>query len=136
MNIDITTPALLFPAISLLLLAYTNRFLVIAQLIRELHSKYKQEKDEIIIKQIQSLRKRVDLIKKMQAIGIASLFLCVLCMFLLFAGEIEIGKYMFGLSLLLLLISLGYSFREIQISVYALNLRLSDLENLEQSKSN
>ncbi|MCA2005494.1 MAG: DUF2721 domain-containing protein, partial [Ignavibacterium sp.] len=96
MNIDVTTPALLFPAISLLLLAYTNRFLTIATLIRSLHKNYKENPDTALLGQIENLRKRVYLIKHMQGVGVASLFFCVFCMFLLFAGQIEIGKYVFG----------------------------------------
>lgn len=69
------------------------------------------------------------LIRNMQALGIASLFSCVLCMFLLFAGEIWLGKIIFGIGLLLLLSALGLSFREIQISVEALDMALADMEN-------
>ena len=129
MDIDVTTPALLFPAISLLLLAYTNRFLSLAALIRDLHSSYLKEPDEIIYRQIGNLRYRVMLIKQMQAFGVASLLFCVFCMFVLFAGWIQAGKIIFGISLGLMMISLWLSFREVQISVDALNLRLSDLES-------
>lgn len=127
MNIDVSTPALLFPAISLLLLAYTNRFLVIAGRIRDLHSRYRDTSDVLLMRQIENLRKRVMLIRNMQAIGILSLLLCVVCMFVLFAGYPALGKYIFGTSLGLLAISLGISFREIQISTVAINLELSDL---------
>jgi hypothetical protein len=128
MDIDVTTPALLFPAISLLLLAYTNRFLTLAQLIRELHARYKVEPDEIIYQQIGNLRYRVMLIKQMQAFGVASLLFCVVCMFFLFAGWMLAGKIIFGISLVLMMISLILSLREVQVSVGALNLTLSDLE--------
>ncbi|WP_020526722.1 DUF2721 domain-containing protein [Flexithrix dorotheae] len=128
MEITLTTPALLFPAISLLLLAYTNRFLAIASLIRNLHSKYTEEPNGKIMGQIENLNKRLYLIRSMQAIGISSLFLCVFCMFLLFAGEIFLGKITFGISLLLLMISLAFSIREIQISANALKIQLSDLK--------
>lgn len=128
MEIDLTTPALLFPAISLLLLAYTNRFLTIASLIRGLYKEYEQQNDATLLGQILNLRQRVNLIKSMQAYGIASLFLCVLCMFLLFAGNEPAGKFVFGASLILLLVSLGISLREIQISTQALNLQLGEME--------
>jgi hypothetical protein len=129
MDFTLTTPSLLFPAVSLLLLAYTNRFLALATLIRTLHSTYKTNPDQVILDQLKNLRYRVTLIRNMQSMGIASLFLCVLCMFILFAGHYEIGKYIFGASLLLLMWSLGLSIREIQISVNALNLHLSDIEH-------
>ena len=128
MDINLTTPALLFPAISLLLLAYTNRFLALATLIRTLHAKYKEDPHDAILGQIKNLRKRVILIRNMQAFGVLSLLLCVVCMFLLFANEQIAGRYTFGLSLILLIISLGLSVFEIQISVKALKLQLSDME--------
>ncbi|MEM1137656.1 MAG: DUF2721 domain-containing protein, partial [Bacteroidota bacterium] len=122
-----TTPALLFPAISLLLLAYTNRFLAIASLIRGLHAQYKKEKTNIIYGQIKNLKLRLNLIKNMQTLGISSLFMCVLCMFLLYAQLLIVGEIIFGISLVLLMISLSMSIWEIQISVKALNIQLSDL---------
>jgi len=128
MEITLTTPALLFPAISLLLVAYTNRFNTIGGRIRTLHSLYKDNQDDILVGQIESLRKRVYLIRNMQAFGVASLFSCVLCLFVLFAGKILIGKIIFGLSLILMMISLGLSFQEILISVQALKLELSDMQ--------
>ncbi len=133
MEINVTTPALLFPAISLLLLAYTNRFLTIATLIRSLHKDYRENPDQILLGQINNLRKRVYLIKHMQGIGVASLFLCVLCMFLLFAGQIELGKLTFGISIILLMVSLILSLREITISVDALELHLKDIESLPKN---
>ena len=134
MTIDLTTPALLFPAISLLLLAYTNRFLTLANLIRELHARYKQSHDQLIPGQIANLRYRVVLIRNMQAFGVASLLLCVVCMFVLFLGWVEVGEWIFALSLVLMAVSLLLSFREIQVSVDALNIRLRDLEDHPESQ--
>jgi len=129
MEITLTTPALLFPAISLLLVAYTNRFNTIGGRIRALHSLYKENPDDTILTgQIESLRKRVYLIRNMQAVGVASLFFCVVCLFVLFAGKILVGKIIFSLSLILMMISLGLSFREILLSVNALNIELSDMQ--------
>jgi len=123
---------LLFPAISLLLLAYTNRFLTLAQLIRSLHQNYKDNRNNILLGQIKNMRKRVHLIKHMQGVGVASLTVCVICMFLLFSGNDVWGKYTFGLSLILLLISLVLSLWEIAISVDALELHLNDIEEKEK----
>ena len=134
MDLNLTTPAILFSTLSLLLLAYTNRFLGLASRIRDLHSKYSERPDKVIKEQIESLRYRVVLIKHMQLYGILSLFMCTLCMFVLFAGWVAVGKVIFGLSLILLLISLGISIREIQISVHALNLALLDMEGNEPPK--
>jgi len=134
MNIDLTTPALLFPAISLLLLAYTNRFLTLATLIRALHTKYKEDPHEILLGQIRNLRKRVILIRNMQAFGVLSLLLCVVCMFLLFGDRQMAGRITFGVSLVLLIISLALSVYEIQISVKALKLHLGDMEEFKPRK--
>ena len=128
MEINLTTPALLFPALSLLLLAFTNRFVVLANLIRKLHDQYRETPQAIIFGQIQNLRKRVSLIKNMQAAGILSMLLCVVCMLLLFAGLAFVGKVVFAVSLLAMMISLTLSLMEISMSVGALNLVLSDLE--------
>ncbi|QSE96582.1 DUF2721 domain-containing protein [Fulvivirga lutea] len=130
MLINLTTPALLFPAISLLLLAYTNRFLAIATLIRSLHQKHisNPEHPTPIIGQIENLRSRLSLIKMMQVFGVSSFFLCVLSMLFLFQNAAKVGSWIFGASMILLLISLAISLRELQISTKALNLELSDME--------
>lgn len=133
MEINLTTPALLFPAISLLLLAFTNRFLALAALIRGLRKQYDVDHDRGLLAQIQNLNKRVLLIRNMQAFGILSLLLCVVCMFALFLNEALIGKILFGLSLVFMMISLSLSLREILISVNALRLELS--KTLEESNS-
>jgi hypothetical protein len=125
---DLTTPAVLFPAISLLLLAYTNRFLGLATLIRSLHDRHQARPDQRLVAQIGNLRYRVLLIRNMQAAGVLSLFVCVTCMMLLFAGQELLAKCAFGLSLVLMAVSLAISLVEIQISVNALNLQLGDLQ--------
>ena len=130
MRLSLTTPAVLFSAISLLLLAYTNRFLTIAQLVRTLHAKYKEKPDNLIFSQIRNLRKRIQLIQNMQIFGIISLLLCVGCMFLLYIEWIAIAEIIFGIALILLIASLGLSAWEIKISVHALNLHLSDIEEV------
>lgn len=135
MEFTLTTPALLFPAISLLLLAYTNRFMALASLLRSLKSQYIEKQNPNIIGQLTNLRKRIDLIRYMQACGIGSFFFCVFSMLLLFGGQVLIAKIVFGGSLFLLMISLYLSFREITISVKALNLEFADLQNLfEENK--
>ncbi|MFT5700657.1 MAG: hypothetical protein ACI8ZB_003538 [Desulforhopalus sp.] len=128
MDITITTPALLFPAVTFLLVAYTSRFLAINARIRNLYERYQEKSDEVIIAQIISLKKRVVLIRNMQACGVAGLFLCVFCMLMLFGGWVQLGKIFFTGSLLLLLASLGISLVEIFISVDAISIELRDFE--------
>lgn len=127
-KLSLTTPALLFSAISLLLLAYTNRFLALAALVRSLYAEYKSKPNEIIFGQIKNLKTRLNLIRNMQIYGISSLLLCVVCMFLIYIDNIYIAELIFGIALILLILSLALSIREIQISVKALNLQLKDLE--------
>ncbi len=132
MELTLTTPALLFPAISLLLLAYSGRFLALASLMRELYARYKTEPHPRIKGQLANLRYRIVIIRNMQIFGVASFFGCVLCMFLLFAGQPLLGTWVFGISLILLLISLGLSLREIQVSIDALTLQVQDLDELDR----
>src|ERR1051326_4808751 len=98
MEITLATPALLFPAITLLMLAYTNRFLGLASLIRNLHQRFTQSRDMALVDQIRNLRRRLGLIRRMQALGVLSLLMCVVCMFVLFTGQQLAGKVLFGIS--------------------------------------
>lgn len=128
MELSLTTPALLFPAISLLMLAYTNRFVVLAQLVRDLYTQYKKEPDRLLKEQISNLKIRIKIIRNMQIFGALSFFFCVMSMFLIYAGSIMIASIVFGLSLILLLISLGFLIMELQISINAINIQLNDFE--------
>jgi hypothetical protein len=132
MEINLTTPALLFPTVSLLMLAYTNRFLTIATIIRNLHDRYKSDQNENLLGQIANLRFRVYLIRNMQIFGVLSLLSCVASMFALFAGWITGGQWSFAIALILMIVSLGISLRELLISAGALDLLLTDLEEHEK----
>lgn len=135
MTLTLETPALLFSATSLILLAYTNRFLTIAGIVRGLKVSYEQNRNRSILLEIKNLNLRLTLIRHMQMYGVLSLFFSVFAMALLFFGVKSWGAYMFGLSLLLLLGSLAVSFWEISISVKALRVHLSDLiEEAEADK--
>ena len=127
MTVQIETPALLFSATSLILLAYTNRFLTIATIVRSLKKKYDEAENKSILLEIKNLNLRLTLIRYMQMFGVLSLFFSVFAMMLLFFEMQQWGIILFALSLLLLLISLAVSFWEISISVNALRLHLSDL---------
>lgn len=125
MNLNLETPALLFSATSLILLAYTNRFLTVATIIRSLKDTYEKEENDTILLEIKNLNLRLTLIRSMQLFGVCSLFLSVFTMLLLFINQQEAALYFFGASLLGLLISLGLSFWEINISIDALRVHLS-----------
>ena len=126
-ELTLTTPALLFSAVSLILLAYTNRFLSYAQLVRTLKEQHLQHPSKVTRAQIDNLRRRLHLTRTMQALGVSSLFLCVVTMFLLYIGLPLVAAYVFGAGLLALIGSLGVSIREIQISVRALEIYLNDM---------
>lgn len=127
-QLTLTTPALLFSAVSLILLAYTNRFLAYASVVRTLHANFKEKPNSILLGQIQNLRKRLRLTQTMQILGISSLLLCVLCMFLIYVHFSRSAEITFAVALILLILSLALSIREIQISVKALDLQLHDME--------
>lgn len=127
-ELNLSTPALLFSAVSLILLAYTNRFLSYAQLVRTLKEQYVQKHSEVTAAQIDNLRRRLYLTRSMQVLGISSLFLCVITMFLIYIGFHKTAVYVFGIALLLLIASLGISIWEIHISVKALEIHLRDME--------
>ncbi len=130
----ITTPALLFPAISLLLLAYTNRFLVLAQLIRQLNNREGDQVRDLAKRQIVNLRQRIVLIRSMQRWGIISFILCTLSMFALFMQWDRAGQWFFGASLTSLVLSLAVSLYEIQISCHAINIELESLEAADRQR--
>ena len=131
LEISINTPALLFPAITLLMLVYTNRFLAIASRIRSLHENYnKVEIKHIAIGQIKSLRARLNLIRYMQGLGAVSFFCCVLCMYFIYRNWMHAAHIIFAASMITLLGSIVLSFIEIQQSTKALELELSDIEEL------
>jgi len=126
--LSLTTPALLFSAISLIMLAYTNRFLAYAAVVRGLRDKYLEKKDPNLLAQIKNLRLRLNLTRYMQISGISSLLLCVLTMFLIYV-ELQLpAVWVFGTALLLLIVSLALLIWEIQISVGALGLHLKEIE--------
>ncbi len=130
MEITFTTPALLFPAISLLLIAYTNRFLAIANLVRKLHDDYKRgEANKHVIQQIQNLRRRISLIRWMQGLGVFSFLGSVICMYCIYLNLQETARYVFAISLITLVVSLVLSLVEIVQSGRALEMEISDIES-------
>jgi hypothetical protein len=132
MEISINTPALLFPAISLIMLAYTNRFLALASRVRNLHEKYNRETNNIIIHgQIKSLKYRLKLIKNMQFLGVASFLLAIISMYTIYINQMQWAHLFFALSIISFVLSLIISLLEIIQSTNALDLELSDIEGLE-----
>lgn len=129
MDLNIQTPALLFPAVSLLMLAYTNKFLAIANLIRKLVSDYEKKKNHFLVKQIKSLRRRLTLIRWMQVCGVSSMLLCVITMFFIYEGWQVWAKVLFAMSLLLMMASLVITLVEIGLSAGALRVVLKDFED-------
>ena len=132
MELSVNIPALLFPAISLIMLAYTNRFLALSNRVRALHDKYQQEENRLVIfRQIKNLKYRIKLIQRMQTYGVASLLLSLISMFFIFIHYQAIAKFIFAVSLITFSISILFSFIEIRLSTKAIELELSDMEGLE-----
>ena len=132
--LDLTTPSLLFSAISLILLAYTNRFLSYASVVRALKEKHQQSHDPKDIAQIANLRKRLYLTRSMQILGILSLLLCVIAMCFIYVSWQIFAAWIFGIALLLLAASLCVCIWEINISVKALEIHLEDISSKEKLK--
>lgn len=128
-ELTLTTPSILFSAISLIMLAYTNRFLAYAQVVRNLKEQHDRNPTPITQRQIENLRKRLYLSRSMQIFGVASLFLCVVCTFLIYVGFPVAAMWTFGAALVLLIISLGISIQELRISVRSLEVHLSKLDD-------
>jgi hypothetical protein len=128
MQFNISTPALLFSAITLLMLAYTNRFLAIASLVRQFISVYHEKKDTNIYKQITNFRVRLKLIKYTQVFGVLSFLFCVISMYAIFLHRMDWAELIFAISLILLMISLLISLYEIFISIGALKLELDCMD--------
>jgi hypothetical protein len=128
MEMTITTPSLLFPAISLLLLAYTNRFVVLTNVIRQLSSVEDATSKTLVRRQIDNLRRRILVIRRMQAFGVLSFVLCTLSMFSLLLNWIVAGQLLFANSLILLVVSLLFSFYEVNISTEAINIELEKFD--------
>lgn len=124
MEMTITTPSLLFPAISLLLLAYTNRFVVLTNVIRQLSASDGAASKVIVRRQIANLRLRIQIIRAMQAFGVLSFVFCTLSMFALLLQWLMLGQALFAISLMLLVVSLMCSFWEVNISTNAINIEL------------
>jgi hypothetical protein len=128
-NFSITTPSLLFPAISLLMLAYTNRFLAISGIIRQLYEHHRANPHESILRQLGNLKMRIWLIRYMQAFGVSSLLMCIVSMVLMSMSHIDWAQTLFVASLLLMVGSLVLCLLEVMVSDAALKILLADIED-------
>ena len=124
MKLELTTPALLFSTVSLLILAFNNRFTSIAGLIRKLHDEYRAAGSLHLPPQIFRLRRRLRLIRDMQRVAISSLLLSIVTMLLLFYNSFEIARLVFTGSLLLLVLAIGLALVELSVATNALNVEL------------
>ncbi|WP_396636139.1 DUF2721 domain-containing protein [Maribacter sp. R77961] len=129
MELSLSIPALLFPAISLTMLAYNARYLAIAALIRQLYEKYQENSSSPLEQQINQLRKRLGIIKGMQATAIFSFLLAVITMSLIYMEFNFWAKLIFGVSLIALMFSLALSLIEVQLSTKALEIQLKNMES-------
>ncbi|MEM8999110.1 MAG: DUF2721 domain-containing protein [Bacteroidota bacterium] len=128
MQLNLSIPALLFPAISLTMLAYNARYLAIAALIRQLHGEFQKTQATPLKRQIESLRKRLNIIKNMQASAIISFLLAAVSMFLIYVEFTVWANVIFGISLIALMLSLLLSLIEVQLSTKALGIQLNNMD--------
>lgn len=128
MQLTLTIPALLFPAVSLTMLAYNARYLAIAALIRQLHKQFEETEASPLKRQIESLRKRLNIIKNMQASAIGCFLMSAVSMFLIYVEMNVWANIIFGISLILLMVSLVLSLIEVQLSTKALGIQLTNME--------
>ena len=132
MELTVNIPALLFPAISLIMLAYTNRFLALSSRVRVLHDKYHaQEQRHLIFTQIKNLKYRLKLIRNMQTYGVASLIFSIVSMFFNYIQYQRVAQFIFAVSLISFSWSIILSLLEIRLSTKAIEIELSDIEGLE-----
>ena len=127
-ELTLITPTFLFSAVSLILLAYTNRFLAYTSLVRNLKVKYMENKSSVTKAEIENLKKRLKLTRLMQLYGVASLLLCVATMFLIYIGLQTVSAAIFAVALLFLITSLALSVWEINISSKSIQIHLIDME--------
>lgn len=128
LTFDLTTPALIFPAISLLMLAYTNRFVVLADLIRELYNSHQENPKQQNLDQIKNLNYRMDIIKYMQMSGATSFILAAISMLLSLLSLKTPSMIAFFISLIFLIVSLGFLLKELYVSIDALKIQIDDIE--------
>jgi hypothetical protein len=132
MELTVNIPALLFPAISLIMLAYTNRFLALSSRVRVLHDKYQMQDDrERLFIQIKNLKYRLKLIRKMQTYGVTSLLFAIISMFFIYIQYQRVAQFIFASSLVSFSWSIFLSLIEIRLSTKAIEIELSDMEGLE-----
>jgi hypothetical protein len=128
MDIAVTTPALLFPAITILFLAYSNRFLTIATRIREKHADFNKTQSPIAQKQIVSFRRRIGYIVAMEMLAVLGIISCIVSTGFIFYGLQYYGNVSFAVSMLFIILSLFASIIELVFSTRALNIELEDME--------
>jgi hypothetical protein len=126
-TLSYNVPGLLFPAISLLMLAYTNRFLGLASVARHLVEMHGDIPNKSVQYQIRNLRQRIQLIRHAQVLGVLSLVMCTVSLFLMFVSKQFLAQLAFGSALLLMLSSLAVSLREIHLSARAIDVALEKI---------
>lgn len=110
------------------MIAFTNRFLAISSLIRDLHDKFRTNPETVYVDQIKNLHRRLKLIRNIQILAVLSLLVSAVCMALIYWNNTLAASYLFGLALVLQISALVLSVFEISISINALQIELSDME--------
>jgi hypothetical protein len=125
--LNFNTAGLLFPTLSLLMLAYTNRYLGLTSAARSLAARYREAPDARLAQQVASLGERLGLVRHTQAQGVLSLLSCTACLGALFMGSQVAARFAFAAALLFMMVSLVTSLREIHLSIRAIQIELDSL---------
>lgn len=132
MEFNLSTPALLFSAISLFMMAHTNRFIALANLIRQYVLLYEEKKEKRVMMQINNFRYRLNIIKYSQILAVISFLFCVVSMFLIFIYKQVSAEISFVFSLIFLFISLVLSLYELILSIGALKIEMERISTEKQ----
>ena len=135
MVLDLTTAALVLPAIPFLMLTFGTRFTVVTELIRKIHDEYAANIDlddvraKRMLGEISTLKKRLLMIQVNQTLASLSFFVNLSTVFSLYMGNQYLAKLLFGIVLGLLMLAIILFIIEIGIATKSLNLHLSDLDS-------
>src|SRR5512141_2422107 len=120
--LSISIPALIFPAISLLFISYTTRFLGLTSVARAMLREHLADPQPHWEVQLRSLRHRLHLIRRMQLLGLASIILAALSMGAIANGFPLTGQVFFVGALAGFVGSLGFCVHEIRLSIDAIEV--------------
>ena len=133
-NFTTLYPALLFPAIPLMMISFGNRYTSLASLIRKIHdlivlNKHSKKTAGHYLDQITILTKRLKLVRAIQTLSGLSFLSNLFSIFASYLEEYQLALNSFGLGVLIFAIAILMFIYEIQLSTRALSKHLEDLKD-------